>query len=314
MDLGGNTYYYHQNALWSVEAITDSTATPVERYSYDAYGFVTVTDGTGTPVPQNSWGTPHSAIGNPWMFTGQRLDEETGLYYYRARYYDPLKGRFLERDPVGPADNVNLYEYVSDNPVNAADPTGRCRREPCRDGNLQVAWYISPVEEISYGGVDRVKRLAKELAESHVAGILRWKLNKDCSNRYCSAIHAPGFSTDCGSYVKECVSIVAYTTWKDSTVFGYLPDTIAAKYQVITVCEVGCKCISGKDPEPPPDVGQEIIDALTGKAWAKVAGKSPAAIRAIGNALFKAKEWADNVKDAAEKAEDVKKAIEQAGQ
>jgi hypothetical protein len=225
-----------------------------------------------------------------------------------------LKGRFLERDPVGPADNVNLYEYVSDNPVNAADPTGRCRREPCRDGNLQVAWYISPVEEISYGGVDRVKRLAKELAESHVAGILRWKLNKDCSNRYCSAIHAPGFSTDCGSYVKECVSIVAYTTWKDSTVFGYLPDTIAAKYQVITVCEVGCKCISGKDPEPPPDVGQEIIDALTGKAWAKVAGKSPAAIRAIGNALFKAKEWADNVKDAAEKAEDVKKAIEQAGQ
>jgi RHS repeat-associated protein len=99
MDLGGNTYYYHQNGLSSVEAITDSTATPVERYAYDAYGFVTVTNGSGAPVPQNAWGTPHSAIGNPYVFTGQRLDEESGLHYYRARYYSASEGRFIDRDP-----------------------------------------------------------------------------------------------------------------------------------------------------------------------------------------------------------------------
>jgi RHS repeat-associated protein len=125
MDRGGHTDYYHQNALWSVEAITDSTAMPIERYSYDAYGAVTISDGSGTPLPLNLWGTPHSAIGNPWMFTGRQLDEETGLYYYRARYYDPAKGRFLQRDPLGvQPDEPNLYLYVHDRPTKAVDPTG----------------------------------------------------------------------------------------------------------------------------------------------------------------------------------------------
>ena len=125
MDRGGQAYYYHQNALWSVEAVTSSTGAPVERYSYDAYGFVTVTDGAFNPVPLNSWGTPHSAIGNPWTFTGRQLDEETGLYYYRARYHDAIKGRFLQRDPIGEVlGDLNLYEFEGSNPVNATDPLG----------------------------------------------------------------------------------------------------------------------------------------------------------------------------------------------
>ena len=82
MDRAGQTYYYHQNALRSVAAVTDSLANPVERYSYDAYGLVTVTDGVFNPVAQNAWGTPHSAIGNPYLFTGRQLDEEDGLYFY----------------------------------------------------------------------------------------------------------------------------------------------------------------------------------------------------------------------------------------
>jgi RHS repeat-associated protein len=138
MDFGGNTYYYHQNALWSVEAITDSTAAPVERYAYDAYGFVTVTTGTGAPVPMNAWGTPHSAVGNPYVFTGQRLDEETGLYYYKARSYDTFKGRFLQRDPGGFVDGTNLYEYVRDNPVNRIDPTGEDAKTSCCCSTLLV--------------------------------------------------------------------------------------------------------------------------------------------------------------------------------
>jgi RHS repeat-associated protein len=124
MDRGGQTYYYHQNALWSVEAVTDHTGTPVERYAYDAYGAVTISNGSGSPLPLNPWGTPHSPIGNPWMYTGRQLDEETGLYYYRARYYDPMKGRFLQRDRVESASRTNLYEYVRDNPENRLDPSG----------------------------------------------------------------------------------------------------------------------------------------------------------------------------------------------
>jgi RHS repeat-associated protein len=122
----GTNYYYHQNALWSVEAVTNSAGAPVERYRYDAYGFVTVADGSFNPIAQNAWGTPHSAIGNPYLFTGRQLDEETGLYFYRARYYDPGKGRFLQRDPREYKDGMNLYEYVYSRPVNLLDPQGLC--------------------------------------------------------------------------------------------------------------------------------------------------------------------------------------------
>jgi RHS repeat-associated protein len=73
-----------------------------------------------------------SQVGNPYMFTGRRLDpelsrmdpqtgQETGLYYYRARYMDTVQGRFMQRDPAAGA---NLYAYVSDMPTLLSDPTG----------------------------------------------------------------------------------------------------------------------------------------------------------------------------------------------
>lgn len=122
MDRGLNTYYYHQNALWSVEAVSDSGGSVVERYAYDAYGQPTIYNGAGVALAANGWGTPHSALGNPWMFTGRQLDEETGLYFYRARYYDPGKGRFLQRDSL--RDAINLYEYAKDRPMTFLDPSG----------------------------------------------------------------------------------------------------------------------------------------------------------------------------------------------
>ena len=124
MDRAGQTYYYHQNALGTVAAITNSGAAVVERYAYDAYGAATVTTGAGVPVPPNAWGTPHSAIGNPYLFTGRELDEESGLYDYRARHYDAIKGRFLQRDTVEQRADTNLYEYVNGNPTRWVDPYG----------------------------------------------------------------------------------------------------------------------------------------------------------------------------------------------
>jgi RHS repeat-associated protein len=51
--------------------------------------------------------------------------QETGLYYYRARYMDTVQGRFLQRDPLGYRDGLNVYEYVRGRPVNGADPSGQ---------------------------------------------------------------------------------------------------------------------------------------------------------------------------------------------
>ena len=135
MDRGGQTYYYHQNALWSPQALTDSTGSVVERYTYDAYGQATVLDASYTPLASNAWGTPHSAAGNPYLFTGRELDEETGLYFYRARYYDAVKGRFLQRDPAGFIDGMNLYEYVQDNPALFVDPSGNSDKKGGGGGN-----------------------------------------------------------------------------------------------------------------------------------------------------------------------------------
>ncbi len=67
-------------------------------------------------------------IRQPYAFTGREYDKETGLYYYRARYYDPEIGRFISKDPfpgfLSYPQTLNLYPYVGNNPVNRVDPWG----------------------------------------------------------------------------------------------------------------------------------------------------------------------------------------------
>jgi RHS repeat-associated protein len=101
-------YYYHFDGLGSVIALSDENIDIVERYSYDIFGEPNTT----------------STIGNPYLFTARRFDPEAGLYYYRARYYAYDIGRFLQPDPIGYDDGMNMYAYVENNPVNWYDPYG----------------------------------------------------------------------------------------------------------------------------------------------------------------------------------------------
>ncbi len=78
-------------------------------YEYDVYGQ------PGAADPDHP---------NPFAFTGRRFDPETGLYYYRARYYNPTLGRFLQTDPIGYGDGMNMYAYCGNGPVNAVDALG----------------------------------------------------------------------------------------------------------------------------------------------------------------------------------------------
>jgi RHS repeat-associated protein len=72
-------------------------------------------------------------------FQSAEFDVETGLYYRRARYYDPGPGRFISEDPIGLAGGINAYVYANNNPVNATDPYGlQCRDpEPAHGGMMQ---------------------------------------------------------------------------------------------------------------------------------------------------------------------------------
>lgn len=105
---GTTVNYYHQDQLGSTRLITNSSGGTVNTYSYDAYGNVTASTGT---------------LSNPFRVAGQYLDSETGFYYLRARYYDPATGQFISRDPLASLTG-EPYAYVTDNPLNAADPTG----------------------------------------------------------------------------------------------------------------------------------------------------------------------------------------------
>ena len=106
----GSTLYYHQDGLGTVTELTDINGSVAKAYAYDAYGNMLESPGT---------------VEQPYTYTGRELDQETGLYYYRARYYDAATGRFLQQDPLRlGGGSVNLYGYVLNSPVGFTDPSG----------------------------------------------------------------------------------------------------------------------------------------------------------------------------------------------
>ena len=113
-------YYFVTDHLGTVHAVVDGSGTIVESYQFDAWGRVLgVFDGSGTPLSQ-------SAIGNRILWQGREYSWNTGLYYFRARFYDPITGRWLSNDPIGISGGLNQYVFCGDNPVNFRDPAGLC--------------------------------------------------------------------------------------------------------------------------------------------------------------------------------------------
>jgi RHS repeat-associated protein len=107
---GGTTSYYQADGLGSITSLSNTAGSLVQTYAYDSFGNLTASTGSVT---------------NWFRYTGREFDAETNLYYYRARYYDTVTGRFLSEDPIGFEGGFNLYRYVKNQPTRYVDPTGK---------------------------------------------------------------------------------------------------------------------------------------------------------------------------------------------
>src|SRR6266851_6281632 len=102
------TNYFHADGLGSVTSLSNAAGALVQSYTYDSFGKQTASSGSLT---------------NSFQYTARESDTETGLYYYRARYYDPQSGRFLREDPIkAVVSGMNFYAYVRNNSPNFVDP------------------------------------------------------------------------------------------------------------------------------------------------------------------------------------------------
>ncbi|MFV2065337.1 MAG: RHS repeat-associated core domain-containing protein [Pirellulales bacterium] len=146
----GNPYYFHADRLGSVSRVTDATGAMVASYEYDAFGKIVSKTGS---------------IASPFTYSAREFDEATGLYYYRARYYDPRLGRFLSVDPEAAHPErpltLNPYQFALNNPARYVDPMGTDSIHP---------WLLSdPPASPSFRG--RARGRARQVARETLAAL-----------------------------------------------------------------------------------------------------------------------------------------------
>jgi RHS repeat-associated protein len=112
------TSYFHADGLGSISSLSNAAGSIANTYTYDSFGKLTASTGS---------------LVNPFQYTARESDTETGLYYYRARYYDLQIGRFVNEDPIGFHGGEDFYPYAANEPTLLVDPTGLLAELYCED-------------------------------------------------------------------------------------------------------------------------------------------------------------------------------------
>lgn len=139
---GSDTCYYLTDANKNVSELTNASGASVAHYEYSPYGKVLVSTGT-------------YATENPLRFSSEYNDLETGFIYYNYRYYDSKFGRWLSRDPIEEKGGINLYSFLTNNPVNQWDHLG------CFNNDMPFN-FLTPVGRIQIGYAEAATRINKE--------------------------------------------------------------------------------------------------------------------------------------------------------
>jgi RHS repeat-associated protein len=188
--------YYEQDGLGSVTSLSGITGTLANSYTYDTFGNLTVSTGTLT---------------NPFQYTARDYDSETGLRYYRARYYDPQTGRFIGEDPVKFGAGINFYEYVENSPVVFGDPLGLQSSSSFSGGIADLnAWASGK----GVGGYHSNDAVTSALAMSPAMDDIRTQFKKaGCKNGlYCGEFMVRHVFTTLNLVVQSVGSFCAYMT------------------------------------------------------------------------------------------------------
>ena len=119
----------------SVRLILNEKSEVIQEASYSAYGETQILER----------GHIKYKVENSFYYTSRELESETGDYYYRARYYSPVQGRFLSEDPIGfLSGDANFYRYVKNQPINMRDPNGKDAEDVLDDGTCIALRWVNP--------------------------------------------------------------------------------------------------------------------------------------------------------------------------
>ena len=118
----GAVSYYHLDGSDSITSLTNASGTIAATYAYDTFGNLSASTGSLT---------------NPFRYTGREFDSETGVYFYRTRYYNASEGRFVNEDLSRFAGGMNFYRYVGNSPTRFIDPYGLSPVNPQDMASLQ---------------------------------------------------------------------------------------------------------------------------------------------------------------------------------